>query len=229
MESIINAFQQREGVIVNTVYNGCGILTAQMRTIRDQRQGGGFPDTYMACDRFYLDSVKDWFQDGVDISDTEVVIAVPKGNPGNVKTLADLAKPGMRVSLGQPEQCTIGVLSRAVLEAEGIYADVLKNVVTQTASSAMLLPTVATGSVDATLAYATDTKAESDKVDAIPIESPAALAIQPFAIARSSQHKYLGRRLYDAIARSRNEFELAGFHFRLDNTATRIAGEAKPK
>ena len=76
----LQPLEQREGVVVNTVYNGCGILTAQMRTILDQQQGSGFPDTYMACDRYYLESVKDWFQDDVDISDTSVVIAVPKGN-----------------------------------------------------------------------------------------------------------------------------------------------------
>ena len=71
VDSLIKAFEQREGVVVNTIYNGCGILTAQMRSIRDQEQGGGFPDTYMACDRYYLETVKDWFQEDVDISDTE--------------------------------------------------------------------------------------------------------------------------------------------------------------
>ncbi len=216
VDTVIKAFEQREGVVVNTIYNGCGILTAQMRTIRDQDQVGGFPDTYMACDRYYLENVKDWFQEGVDVSDTEVVIAVPKGNPGQIASLQDLAKPGMRVSVGQPEQCTIGVLTRQLLESEGLLDEVMKNVVTQTASSAMLVPTVTTNSVDATLAYATDTKAESDKVDTIRIDSPAAKAIQPFAIARSSGYKYLGRRLYQAIAKSRDQFEAAGFHFRLD-------------
>jgi ABC-type molybdate transport system substrate-binding protein len=186
-----------------------------MQTIRDQKQGRGFPDTYMACDRYYLNTVKDWFQEDVDISDTEVVIAVPKGNPGNIKDLTDLTRPGVRVSVGQPDQCTIGVLTRQVLEAEGLYDEVMKNVLTQTASSAMLIPTVTTRSVDATLAYATDAQAESDKVDAIRIESAAAKAIQPFAIARSSDHKFLGRRLYQALARSRATFEMAGFHFRL--------------
>jgi molybdenum ABC transporter molybdate-binding protein len=220
VESVVADFQRREGVIVNTVYNGCGILTAQMRTIRQQHTGGGFPDSYMACDRYYLETVKDWFEDDVDISDTSVVIAVPKGNPAGIQSLKDLAKPGVRVSVGQPDQCTIGVLTRQVLQSEGLYDEVMKNVVTQTGSSAMLIPTVTTGSVDATLAYATDTRAESDKVDAIAIPSPAATAVQPFAIARSSDYKYLSRRLFHALANSREAFETAGFHFRLG-----VAGE----
>jgi molybdenum ABC transporter molybdate-binding protein len=215
VEDVTKTFSEREGVFVNTIYNGCGILTAQMQTIRAQHQEQGFPDTYMACDRYYLENVKDWFQDDVDVSDTDVVIVVPKGNPGGVRTLRDLAKPGIRISVGQPEQCTIGVLARNMLQAEGIYAEVMQNVMTQTANSAMLIPTVTTGSVDATLAYATDTRAVADEVDVIRVESPAAKAIQPFAIARSSDHKYLGRRLYRAIARSRAAFEQAGFHFRV--------------
>ncbi len=223
VDAVIKAFEEREGVTVNTVYNGCGMLTAQMRTIRDQHQGQGFPDTYMACDRYYLDTVKDWFQDDVDISDTEVVIAVPKGNPGKIQELKDLAKPGIRVAVGQPDQCTIGVLTRQLLEAEELYDDVMKNVVTQTASSAMLVPTVTTSSVDAALAYATDTRAESDKVDTVRVNNEAGKAIQPFAIARSSEHKELASRLYAAIAGARENFESAGFHFRVNDAAIRNA------
>jgi molybdenum ABC transporter molybdate-binding protein len=215
VDELIRQFEHREGAVVNTVYNGCGILTAQMKTIRGQQQGAGFPDTYMACDRYYLENVQDWFQEDVDISDTEVVIAVPKGNPARIANLQDLTKEGIRISVGQPEQCTIGVLTRNVLKAEGVYDEVMKNVVMQTPTSAMLIPTVTTNSLDATLAYMTDTKAEADKVDAIRITSPAAKAVQPFAIARSSEHKQLGRRLYQTIAESRSQFESAGFHFRL--------------
>lgn len=222
VEDVIRQFELREGVVVNTVYNGCGILTAQMRTITDQQQGQGFPDTYMACDRYYLDTVKDWFQDDVDISDTDVVIAVPKGNPAGIKSLDDLTKPGVTVSVGQPEQCTIGVLTRNVLEAEGVYDEVMANVLVQTTSSANLIPTVTTGSVDATLAYATDTKAEADKVDTIGLDSDAAKAVQPFALARSSRHKQLGGRLYDAIAAAGDAFETAGFHFRLGGPVAEV-------
>ena len=94
--------------------------------------------------------------------------------------------------------------------------EVMKNVVTQTATSALLLPTVTTRSVDAALTYATDTQAEGDKVDTIAIHSEAATAVQPFAIASSSQHKELSRRLYRTVAAARTTFEAVGFHFRLD-------------
>ncbi|MHB0960472.1 MAG: molybdate ABC transporter substrate-binding protein [Pirellulaceae bacterium] len=215
LEPILAAFQQREGVDINTVYNGCGILTGQMR-IAAEDKGSGFPDTYMACDVYYLDTVKDWFQDAVNVSDTDIVIAVQKGNPKAIESLHDLAKPGVRVAIGQPDQCTIGVLTRRLLEHEGLYEQLLKeNVVTQTATSALLVPAVTAKSADAALAYRTDTLAEKDKIDVVTIASEMSKAIQPYSIARSSDHKELGRRLYRAIARSRGAFEAAGFHWRL--------------
>lgn len=213
IEEVILAFEKREGVTVNTVYNGCGILTGQMRTIRQDQGGAGFPDVYMACDRYYLENVREWFQEDADISHADIVLAVPKGNPANIQSLDDLTREGIRVSVGQPEQCTIGALTRIMLQKSGIYNQVMSNVVMQTASSSMLIPTVTTKSVDVTIAYITDTKAESDKVDAVTIDLPFAVAIQPFSIAKSSDHKYLGRRLFKTIAEARKQFEEAGFEF----------------
>lgn len=215
VDEVINAFELREGVTVNTVYNGCGILAGQMRTIQQKEGSAGFPDVYMACDRYYLENVRDWFQEDVDISEADIVIAVPKGNPKNIRGIEDLAKAGMRVSVGQPEQCTIGALTRIMLEKMGVYESVMSNTVMQTASSSMLIPTVSTKSVDATIAYITDTKAESDKVDAVMIDSPFAKAVQPFSIARSSDYKFIGRRLFNDVAQAEESFKKAGFRFRL--------------
>jgi molybdenum ABC transporter molybdate-binding protein len=215
LEPVLNQFQQREGIVINTVYNGCGILTAQMRIAADN-QGLGFPDTYMACDVHYLETVKDWFQDAVNVSDTDIVIAVQKGNPKSIQSLQDLLRPGVRVAVGQPEQCTIGVLTRRLLEHEGLYDQLLEqHVVTQTETSALLVPAVTTRAADAALAYRTDTLAERDKIDVVTVDSPLARAIQPYSIARSSDHKELGRRLFRAISQSREAFEAAGFHWRL--------------
>ncbi len=216
LEPIIEAFCRREGVTINTVYNGCGILTATMRSMREKDQTSGFPDMYLACDVYYLDTVRDLFQDAVNVSDTDIVIVVQKGNPKGITGLADLTKPGMRIALGQPDQCTIGVLSKRLLGDAGVYAQVMPNVVTQTPTSALLVPNITTGSADAVLVYATDTLAERDKLDVIPIASPLAKAIQPYSIARSSHFKHIARRLFQAIAQSRDKFESAGFVWRLD-------------
>lgn len=221
LEPIIRDFQKREGVTVNTSFNGCGILTGTMKMIPEQAPDQGFPDIFMACDIYYLEEVQEWFHGGVNVSDTDIVIAVPKGNPKQIESLKDLAKPGVNVTLGQAEQCTIGVLTQHLLETEdtklpGVHKRVMRNVVAQKPSSALLVPSITTKTADAALAYKTDCLAEQDKIDMIPIDSPAAKAIQPYSIAKTSQKKHLAHRLYEAIARSRDKFEAAGFNWRLD-------------
>jgi ABC-type molybdate transport system substrate-binding protein len=221
IEPVIKTFEQREGVKVNTVYNGCGILTSQMRTLQ-KNKGKGFPDSYMACDVYYLKTVQDLFEEGTHISDTDIVMVVQKGNPKNILQLSDLTRSGVRIALGHPEQCTIGILSRRLLESSKVYETIKENqnIVTETASSALLIPNITTGAADVVLAYQTDTLAEQGKLDVIPISSNLAKAIQPYSIARSSQFKRLNERLFDTISRSRKKFEQAGFNWRLDMSSS---------
>ncbi len=217
---VVEEFSDREAVTVNTIYDGCGILTGRMKAIDGQSPDLGFPDVYMACDRYYLDNVKDWFQDDANVSDAEIVIVVPKGSD-QVKSLEDLIKPGIRVSIGQPEQCTIGALTRRLLTQQGLY-DKLKEkqkaegeVVVEKSSSALLIPDVISGHADATVAYITDTIATRNDIEIIRIESPLNLAIQPFSISRTSVHKHLVRRLFTRVSEAKDSFEAAGFRFRL--------------
>lgn len=216
LEPVVKKFEAREGVTINSVPDGCGILTARMKSI-NKDQSGGFPDVYMACDVYYLNTVKEMFQDDAKVSDTDIVIAVAKGNPKKIKKLEDLLRDDVRVVLGHPEQCTIGVLSKRVLEEKGIYNKLMKSKdVPMKPSSAMLITPIATQAADAVLAYHTDTKAEASKVDSVFIGSESSKAIQPFAVAKTSDHKYLSRRLFDTLAKSRDAFESAGFNWRLD-------------
>lgn len=231
VEQIITDFQRREDVTVNTVYDGCGILTSRMQTIDGQSPDKGFPDVYMACDRYYLENVKQWFQDEADVSDTEIVLAVPKGGT-KVGKLEDLIEPGVRVAIGEPSQCTIGALTRRLLVKEGLY-DKLKEkqkqpgeVVVEKSSSALIIPDVVTGHVDAALAYVTDVKADLDAIDIIHLDTPLKVAIQPFSLAKTSDHKYLGRRLFQKMADSPRAFEQVGFHFRL--SAVDLGSEGTP-
>lgn len=211
MEPIIEAFQKREGVRVNAVFQGCGALNAQMSTIDDQNTDFGFPDAYIACDVYYLEPVGEWFDNKAAISSTRIVIVTTKGNPHNIKTLADLAKPGLRLVLGHPTHCTLGGLSERLLKVEGIYDDVMKNVIELQPSSGFMVPPVVSGAADASLAYYPDTLAERDKISVVEIDTKYAKAVQPFAIANTSKHRHLMRRLYDFISKHRESYEKLGF------------------
>ena len=228
IEPILEKFQEREGVVVNTVYDGCGILTGRMKTIQNQDQSLGFPDLYMACDRFYLDNVKQWFQEDVDISDIEIVMVVPKGSV-LISSPADLLKPGIRVAIGQPDQCTIGALTRRLLERDGIYESLMKKqldrgeTVVEKSSSALLVPDVLTGHVDAAIAYLSDVMPNREKVDIVHFSAGNNVAVQPLSVASNSRHKQLLRRFYEAVYREASSFESKGFHFRHGHEAVSSA------
>ena len=89
------------------------------------------------------------------------------------RTLADLVKPGIRVAIGQPDQCTIGALSRRMLESEDLYQKLKEKqkadgeIVVEKMSSALLVPDVIAGHVDAALVYITDVLPNADDIDII--------------------------------------------------------------
>lgn len=234
IETIIEEFQVDEGVVVNTIYDGCGILTSRMKGIEDQKQSLGFPDVYLACDLHYLENVKSWFQESANISDVALVIAVPKGSK-KVQSLSDLLNPDVRVAVGEPSQCTIGALTRKLLEKEGLYQEFVEKqqqdgavMVVEKSSSAHLVPDVMTGHVDAAIAYVSDVLPNQNEVDYIRIQSTMNVAIQPISIARTSEHKYLLRRLYRRIANSPEAFESVGFHFRMGDQSADGVESSEP-
>jgi molybdate transport system substrate-binding protein len=55
------------------------------------------------------------------------VLVVRKGNPGGVKSIEDLARPGVKVALPDPEYSTCGQMLFALLEKKGIKDAVWKN------------------------------------------------------------------------------------------------------
>jgi molybdate transport system substrate-binding protein len=209
IDETVTAFERREGVRVVRVYNGCGILVAQMRA-------GEHPDAYFACDKSFMSQVSDLFLDGVDVSTNQLVILVPKGNPHGIRTLDDLARPGLRVGVGHEKQCALGVITQQTLVQTGSRAAVMKNVVTQLPTGDMLVNNLRARSLDAVIAYVSNATSAPDELEAISIDVPCAVAVQPVAVGRESRYRQLTSRLLEAIRSraSRERFEANGFHWR---------------
>jgi ABC-type molybdate transport system substrate-binding protein len=220
VEQTLKEFQQREGAEVVTKYNGCGILVADMRT-------GERPDAYFACDKSFMTQVGDLFLDAEDFSTNRLVILVRKGNPHGIKMLDDLAKPGLRVGVGHEKQCALGALTQKALEQDGSRAAVMKNVKTQLPAGDMLVNEMLVGSLDAVVAYVSNASGHAAELEAIPIDVPCALAVQPMAVGRESKHKQLTERLMAALrsAESRRRFEANGFHWKASSPPSPLGGE----
>jgi molybdate transport system substrate-binding protein len=94
----------------------------------------------------------------------EMEIAVPPNNPANVATIADLAKPEVKVAL-----CQIQVPCGATAETVFVNAKVVVKPVTREADVKATLTKVELKEVDAGVVYVTDVKAAGTKVKGVVI------------------------------------------------------------
>jgi molybdate transport system substrate-binding protein len=207
IEETIQEFEAREHVTVTRVYNGCGILVGQMRSGRE-------PDLYLACDPRFMGEVADLFLKPEVVSNNQLVIAVPKGNPHGLKELSDLGKKDLKVGVGHEQQCALGAITRETFIKSGVYAKVRRNVVVESPTGDLLVNQLLTGALDAVVCYISNVTPNLDKLDAIPVTGiPCAAPEQPVAIAKGSARAELAAKLIEYIqsAESRTRFERLGF------------------
>lgn len=212
IESTITAFEEREGVRVTRVYNGCGVLVAQMKA-------GEVPDAYFACDVEFMNQVRGLFPNPIDVSRNELVILVKKGNPLGISSLKDLARPGLRVGIGHEKQCAMGWLTQRTFREGGVQTEVMKNVAVETPTGDMLVNQMRSGSLDAAVAYLSNAAGAADSLDAIRIHGlQCSVATQPFGIAKDSANKHLIERLQQAILAesSKQRFTNEGFRWAVE-------------
>jgi molybdenum ABC transporter molybdate-binding protein len=207
IEETVTEFERREGVKVARVYNGCGILVAQMRS---EEHG---PDAYFACDVSFMKQVQERFEPPVTLSANELVILVPKGNPHGIEKLADLGKSGLRVGIGHEKQCALGVLTQETFVQGRVQQEVMKNVKVQAPAGDLLVNQLRAGSLDAVVAYRSNAAAAGDELEAKPVQLPCAIAEQPLAVGKDSDHKHTTARLMIALRspESRRRFEELNF------------------
>ena len=214
IDRTITAFEDREGVRVTRVYNGCGILVAQMKA-------GQHPDAYFACDTEFMKQVPDLFPEPINVSQNSLVILVQKGNPHKIQSLKDLGRAGLKIGIGHEKQCAMGWLTQNTFREGGIQSEVMANVEVQTPSGDMLVNQMQSGSLDAAVAYLSNAAGAAEFLDAIEIQGiECSIATQPFAIAVDSPHSQTASRLFQRLcsAESQADFEAEGFHWQLRNT-----------
>ena len=220
IESLLREFAEREGIEITTVFNGCGILCAAMKTMGDA-SNPKFPDAYYACDLSFIPPVAQHFPEFHILTETDFGIVIPKGNPRGVHALADLAQPGLRLGLCNAEQSTLGYLTNGVLRASGLEAAVRKNVVVEVPTADFLINQLRANSLDAAIVYRVNARSQATYLDYLPIAHPGAKAVQPFSIRVDSPNARLAGRLLDFFRTRRKNFEDAGFVWRGDEAVRR--------
>lgn len=216
IEGLVQEFASREGISVTTVFNGCGILCAAMKTMKDST-APKFPDVYYACDVCFVPPVAEHFPEAILLTEAEIVIAVPKGNPKGIHTLADLAQAGLRVGLCNAEQSTLGFMTAGILRSMNLFDSVSKNASSQVPTGDFLVNQLRTGSLDAAVVYRTNLQKQLEHFEAIALPADKAKAVQPFSVRKDSPNRELGKRLLAYLRAHKESFEKAGFVWRGDS------------
>jgi molybdate transport system substrate-binding protein len=121
-------FEQKYGTKVTINYGGGGEVLSNMVIA----QKG---DIYIAPEQRFMDSAKKQGAIDNDVVPTSLaymipVLGVQKGNPQNIQTLADLAKSGIRIVIGNAETTALGDIVPVMLQKAGLYDEVKPNIVT---------------------------------------------------------------------------------------------------
>ena len=210
MDEIIARYQKDTGRSVSVTYGGSGTILSQMEMAR---RG----DLYLAGSPDYIikGEKKKLLVPGTELKVAYLVpaIIVPRGNPAGIRALEDLARPGVRIGMGNPETVCLGLYGTEILERAGLLQKVLGGTVVVFANSCEDTAMLAVlGKVDAILGwdvFASWNPAEVEwiRLDprAIPRISYVAMALPVFARNRRVSREFMdyaagpeGRRIFSA-------------------------------
>ena len=122
----------------------------------------------------------------------ELTVIVPKSNPAGIHSVADIAKPGVKLVVAAPG-VPVGDYTRTVLHTMKQDA-VLQNVVSNESDVREVLAKVALGEADAGFVYITDARPVKGKVQTIGIRWTAQPRVSyAIAVVRGSKHRAAAR------------------------------------
>jgi molybdate transport system substrate-binding protein len=168
--------------------------------LRTQITQGAQADVFASADTANMDPVVqagDTTGDPTIFARNKLVVVVPANNPGNVQSVKDLAKAGLKLVLAQ-EQVPVGNYARQSLDklsADPSYGSdfkdkVLANLASDELNVKDVLAKVQLGEADAGIVYATDAaSADQSKIKTIDIPDQFNIIAQyPIAVVKSSSN-----------------------------------------
>jgi molybdate transport system substrate-binding protein len=151
------------------------------QALRTQIEQGAYADVFLSANTKHMNALRD---QGLMENDTislfarnKLTVIVPVGNPANITTLKDLARPGTRLVIGTKD-VPIGDYARQILKkmandsayGSGYQDAVLKNVMSEETTVTFVVAKVQLGEADAGIVYESDVTPENrDKISMIPI------------------------------------------------------------
>ena len=158
MDEIGQAFETKYGAKATFNYAGCAQLLSQMEINKqgDVFVGGSIGDMDTAIEKGFTDKY-------AEVAYHIPAIAVPKGNPAGITCLADLAKPGVKLILGDEQVTAIGKKGVKIFEKNKLTG-IENNVISKAATVNEVVTKIGMKQADAGLIF------EDNAVNATDIE-----------------------------------------------------------
>jgi molybdate transport system substrate-binding protein len=180
-----------------------------------QIRQGAPADVYAAASAKYTELL---YRDGFVLkpavfATNKLIVLVPRSNPAHIKSVYDLRRPGLKVVVGD-STVPIGIYTRQILDALGITADVMKNVVSAETDVKGIVSKVALGEADAGFVYRTDAKPVASSTRSIALPAWAQPPIRyELAVVKASAHRAAAAAFVRKVLskRSRGLLARAGF------------------
>lgn len=161
VQEIVDTFKEDTGCDVQVVYGGTGALISQIQTAEEG-------DILFAGAKDELSTMKEGEVTGsVDLVKHIPVVAVQKGNPKNITSVADLDNEGVKLLIPNAETTPIGKIAVKALKAAGIYDNIDIAAITTTAPLA--ITALAEQEADAGIVWK-ENAAANDKVEILDLE-----------------------------------------------------------
>lgn len=145
MTEIAKVFEEENGIKVEYVFAGSTQLLSQIEL-------SGKGDVFIVGSKkvYEASEEKELTYPSKEVAYHNPTIGVPKGNPANITSLEDLAKPGIKVILGDEEANAIGQTSQKLIEKTGLTG-INDNVVSKTATVNEILVHLESKNADAAI------------------------------------------------------------------------------
>lgn len=192
-------FEQKYGTKVSINYGGGGEVLSNMVIAKKG-------DIYIAPEQRFMNSAQK--QGAVNANATISslaymipVIGVKKGNPQNILSLADLAKPGLKVVMGTPETTALGEIFPQMLQKAGLYDAVKPNIVTNAPQVTAIITMLKMNQVDAGIIWHYFGTTSSSDVDIIwiPKEYVTGIGEIQAAVSSYSQETATAQKFIDLL------------------------------
>jgi len=201
---------------VTVTYNFAG-----SNTLATQITNGAPADVFASADTNNMEKVTSLVNTPQTFARNNVVVIIPANNPGNIKTLHDLANKGVKIAVAGPSvpvgNYTLEVLSKMGQSGEygPAYESAVKaNFVTQETSVSGVVQKVELGEVDAGYVYVSDAYSAGSKVSSITIpDQYNIVADYPIATVKDSTHPTQAEAFVQYVLSPDGQAILVQYHF----------------